>query len=126
MLTIWSLVLVRELSLIVEMRSRPFIVIIEMLLDAGVSFDQCDCKYNMLLTSRRLEIAGAVRLTLTSDERVTTAQGASRVVDGAAIYWLGVYLSLERRPLLISRFLVSVLKNVLLRLWRRRIRLMYL
>ena len=38
--------------------------------------DQCDCKYNMLLTSR-LEIAGAVN---TSGERVTrTAQGASRV-----------------------------------------------
>ena len=75
----------------------------------------------MLLTSR-LEIAGAVN---TSGERVTTAQGASRVVDGADMYcWLGVYLSLERRPLLISRFLVSVLKNVLLRLWR--IRLMYL
>ena len=52
-----------------------------MLVDAaGVSFDQCDCKYNMLLTSR-LEIAGAVN---TSGERVTTAQGAStRAVDGA-------------------------------------------
>ena len=59
----------------------------------------CDCKYNMLLTSR-LEIAGAVN---TSDERVTTTvQGASRVL---MICWLGVYLSLERRPLLISRFL---------------------
>ena len=59
-----------------------------MLVDAGVSFDQCDCKYNMLLTSR-LEIAGAVN---TSGERVTTAQGASRVVDGADMLIRGLFI----------------------------------
>ena len=55
----------------------------------GVSFDQCDCKYtNMLLTSR-LEIAGAVN---TSGERVTTAFGASRVVDGVDMLVRGLFI----------------------------------
>ena len=69
---------------------RPFIVV-EMLVDAGVSFDQCDCKHNLLLTTRLEIIAGAVN---TSGERVTTAQGASRVVDhdGADMLVRGLFI----------------------------------
>ena len=63
-------------------------VVVEMLVDVGVSFDQCDCKHNFLLTTR-LEIAGAVN---TSGERVTTAQGASRVVDGADMLVRGLFI----------------------------------
>ena len=44
--------------------------------------------YFLLLTTR-LEIAGAVN---TSGERVTTAQGASRVVDGADMLVRGLFI----------------------------------
>ena len=62
-----------------------------MFIDTGVSFDQCDCKYNLLLASR-LEIAGAVN---TSGERETTAHGASRVVDGADMLVRGLFIAGE-------------------------------
>ena len=74
-------------------------VVIEMLVDAGVSFDQCDCKYNMLLTQLPVLKLRVLLLTL-----LVSVLLLRRVLLGllmALICWLGVYLSLEGRPLLI-------------------------
>ena len=73
----------------VETRSDAFKgVFVEMLREARLLFNQCDCKHNLLFTAR-LEAAGAVN---TKGDPVSMALGRSRVVDGGDMLVRGLFL----------------------------------